>query len=217
MTTLPTKPGLRTLLLCRHAQRIDTEHPTWQASSSTPLDPPLSARGVSQARLLARRLRASPIQAICVSPYLRTLATAQPVADLLDQPMYVEPGLGEWLNPAWSDAHPLLQPDSRRDQLFPRAVPADPPIVTPRYPEPAPQLRQRVRAVLGGLLERFAGTLLCVTHGHVISAALSELAGVADVPPIQLCSLTRLDLVDGAWRLGFSSDIDHLLRFERRP
>ena len=62
-------------------------------------DPRLTAEGEHQARQAADRLRADarygPIDAIAASPLLRTLATAQAVADAVGLPVEPEPGVRE--------------------------------------------------------------------------------------------------------------------------
>ncbi|MBR7836457.1 bifunctional RNase H/acid phosphatase [Actinospica durhamensis] len=62
-------------------------------------DPRLTAEGEQQARRAADRLRADvrygPIDAIVASPLLRTLATAQAVADAVGLPVEPEPGVRE--------------------------------------------------------------------------------------------------------------------------
>jgi broad specificity phosphatase PhoE len=87
-----------TILLIRHGARYDYEigKDAWKArcAGSTALtasDPPLSALGHEQARGLAAHLaKQGDIDAILVSPYLRALQTAQPLAHTAGLPLLVD-------------------------------------------------------------------------------------------------------------------------------
>jgi broad specificity phosphatase PhoE len=85
------------LYLVRHGQRLDAVDKNWYEKDDNQYDPPLSDAGFEQAECLAERLLQEPIDYIFVSPYLRALQTAHPIAEALDLPLYVENGIGEWL------------------------------------------------------------------------------------------------------------------------
>ncbi|CAE7236359.1 TFC7 [Symbiodinium natans] len=91
-----------TVFLIRHGDRYDYEigKEAWQARCSgaaylKPSDPPLSALGHQQARDLAAHLKQEQIEAILVSPYLRALQTAQPLAQVTGLPLLVDFAIAE--------------------------------------------------------------------------------------------------------------------------
>eukprot|EP01013_Petalomonas_cantuscygni_P004985 TRINITY_DN15463_c0_g1_i1.p1 TRINITY_DN15463_c0_g1~~TRINITY_DN15463_c0_g1_i1.p1 ORF type:complete len:340 (-),score=47.42 TRINITY_DN15463_c0_g1_i1:64-1083(-) len=103
---------ITTVFLVRHGDRFDYANTDTWASSVRSLniearDPPLSAIGHAQARILASVLGSgshdtdvsSPppfkIDAILASPYLRTIQTAQPLAHATGLSICVEEGLAE--------------------------------------------------------------------------------------------------------------------------
>ena len=91
------------LFLVRHGDRFDygAGKVAWKERCKRqhiePSDPPLSALGHAQAREVAARLaKEEPrIQHLLVSPYLRALQTAQPLAHLTTLPMCVDHALAE--------------------------------------------------------------------------------------------------------------------------
>lgn len=74
-TAMPPQDDFKvtTVFLVRHAERADAPRE----------DPPLLETGTAQAQLLARMLGQSGIKAIYTSQYLRTRATAEPLAKQL--------------------------------------------------------------------------------------------------------------------------------------
>ena len=91
------------LFLVRHGDRFDygAGKAAWKDRCKRqriePSDPPLSALGHAQAREVASRLakEAPSIQHLLVSPYLRALQTAQPLAHLTSLPLCVDQALAE--------------------------------------------------------------------------------------------------------------------------
>ncbi|MCZ0902379.1 histidine phosphatase family protein, partial [Microcoleus sp. HI-ES] len=69
-------------------------------------DPHLSEDGHIQAKQLANRLKGEGISHIFASPFLRTVQTANHVANALDLSIKLEWGLCEWLNPEWMTEMP---------------------------------------------------------------------------------------------------------------
>ena len=77
-----------TVFLVRHGARHDYANPAaWKETcrrlGHEPSDPPLSALGHKQAREVAAALQGQGIRHILVSPYLRVIQTAQPLAHAL--------------------------------------------------------------------------------------------------------------------------------------
>jgi probable phosphoglycerate mutase len=80
--------GPRTILihLVRHGQSFNT-HPS--EDDLSPINPPLTPVGQLQAKCVARRLAALPIDLLVSSPMLRTLDTARPISIATGLPVMV--------------------------------------------------------------------------------------------------------------------------------
>ena len=109
-----------TIYLLRHGDRYDFANPvTWKEKvkkcGGLTVDPPLSSLGHEQARETAKNCFSSVnINAILVSPYLRTIQTAVPFSELKGVPICIEPGLAE----GWHCPN-LLPTTSERYRYFP--------------------------------------------------------------------------------------------------
>jgi broad specificity phosphatase PhoE len=85
-----------TIYLIRHGDRYDyADKKAWRARCAksellVASDPPLSALGHEQARGMAQHLAREGIEKIIVSPYLRALQTAQPLAHATGLPLCVD-------------------------------------------------------------------------------------------------------------------------------
>ena len=89
-----------TVFLIRHGDRFDfANKEEWRATCKrlghAVTDPSLSALGHRQARETAEALADQGIEHILVSPYLRVIQTAQPLAHACSLPLCVEEGLAE--------------------------------------------------------------------------------------------------------------------------
>lgn len=95
---------LKTIYIARHGYRSNWL-PTPPAHPEPPTgvnsDVPLAAHGIDQAKELAHYLVSidNQPQMIVSSPLYRCLQTSEPIADLLDLPIYIDRGLGEWYKP----------------------------------------------------------------------------------------------------------------------
>ncbi len=106
--------------LARHANRLDFVNPDWFLTAEYRYDPPLSEDGMVQAKQLGQRLKDENIHHIFASPFLRTVQTANAVAEVLDLPIKLETGLSEWLNPEWMTEDPKRLSSREMAALFPR-------------------------------------------------------------------------------------------------
>ena len=93
-----TRHDWRTVYVARHGERID-ETPAgdeWRlgVEKSRRFDPPLTAAGASQAKALGQFLKTKGFTRIWTSPLARCVATANELANALDVPVTVVPGLG---------------------------------------------------------------------------------------------------------------------------
>jgi broad specificity phosphatase PhoE len=157
------------------------------------LDPPLSERGVAQARELAERLTGHRLAAFYASDLARAWQTAEPVAAGVGMDPVPEPGLREVALGAWEgktreqvmEGYPDLWARWARDpdwDIIPGGEGAEP-------------FRERVTRTLRAIRERHpSGDVLCVTHGGVIQMALLAVVGGTSrgIFPflIENCSLT---------------------------
>ncbi len=66
--------------IARHGNRLDFVNPDWFNTAPRRYDPPLSEDGFIQAKELANRLKLESLKHIFVSPFLRAIKTAYPVA-----------------------------------------------------------------------------------------------------------------------------------------
>ncbi len=203
-----------TLWLVRHANRQDFADPDWAATADRPHDPGLSSDGVQQAQQLGRRVAALGVDRILSSPFLRAVETAHHGADATDQPILLEPGLGEWLNDDWfADAPDTLAPATLAAQ-FEHVDPEQPtePCRQPTYPESRHQALARLGATGQCLADRYTGeTLLVVGHGITVTGVLHGLVeGDMPDPGCPLASLTKVEKRDGAWTIALRNDTSHL-------
>ena len=170
----------RRIFVARHGSRLDVEDPAWAEQDPRPWDPPLAPRGRGQARRLAARLADKGVDFIFSSPFLRALETAEPLADILDLPLRVEPGLSEWLTPDW---FPLPEPALRLDRLakqFARIDRSYTPRGTACFGETGPEALQRSAETARQLTQDFSGNL--ALFGHVASL-LGVVSGLLDTDP----------------------------------
>jgi broad specificity phosphatase PhoE len=201
-----------TIWIARHANRQDFADPDWASTAERPHDPGLAPDGHTQAEQLARRLAEESITRIVASPFLRTVQTAHPVAEALDRPMRLEPGLGEWLNPEWFDAAPAIRSPDALAEAFPRIDLNSAPCVTPSFPETRDEAFARIGDAARCLAERFdgAGDLLLVGHGATVQGILLGLVGDVEDAGCPLCSVSRLVRDGGRWTIATRNDTSHL-------
>jgi broad specificity phosphatase PhoE len=198
----------RRIFIARHGSRLDVEDPAWVHQAQRPWDPPLAPRGRAQARRLAARLADKGVDYIFSSPFLRTLETAEPLADILDLPLKVESGLSEWLTPEW---FPLPEPALTLDGLvkyFPRIDIRYAARGKAHFGETGPQALQRSAATAILLAQDFTGNLALFGHGASLLGAVSGLLGtdpeilkndaLANPPPS--CT-AEIVLIGGRWHL----------------
>ena len=201
----------RTLYVVRHGQRIDTVNRNWYGEGDNKHDPYLSEKGQWQAQRLAERLTQEPVDYIFASPYLRTLQTAQPIAEALDIPFYVDEGLGEWQGRAMFATAPEITPPIKRAADFDYMGLTHEALIQPAYPETVQQVFERYHKTVDHLLETYEGNLLLVGHGRVVTGIAHRLTGQPEVQfKYELAGLTKLVLEDGEWQIRLNSDTLHL-------
>ena len=162
------------------------------------------------AKALAQRLGAENISHVFSSPFLRTVETANHVAQLLGLPIKLESGLSEWLNPEWFAAAPEpLSPEVLAGR-FPNIDSAYSSRIQARYPETAEQALTRAGRTARTLADEFSGNLLLVGHGaSVVGAAWGLVPGSPEVHAA-FCCLVRLSRTSQGWSLDLNGDTSHL-------
>lgn len=199
---------MRTVWICRHGHREDfievaPGQPIWRETAKRPDDPGLSALGLRQAVLLGNRLRDQGITHVFASPFLRTVQTASAVADALDLPLNVEPGLSELLKSEWFPQQPGLLSLQALHEQFPRVDLTYTPRSRANWPEEseAKDAWPRVRKAVLSILRDFDGDLVFIGHGSSCAGIVEALTGAGhDFPnPAGACSVTTLTLNGTGW------------------
>ncbi|MDS0299029.1 histidine phosphatase family protein [Halogeometricum sp. S1BR25-6] len=211
------------VLVLRHGERRDSVEENWRETAERIHDPGLTDRGRRQADRAAERLRETGVEEIYASPFLRAIQTASPVADALDLPVRVEPGLGEHLNPAWFDAHPEVLGREERVERFPRTDVEHRPLLEPTFPEDAADAERRIGETARRIVDSTsARRVLFVGHGATVGGVAHGLVGSAEAVDAPLCGLTELVRDGGGeggengnrngdeWRVEWSGDVAHL-------
>jgi probable phosphoglycerate mutase len=161
-------------------------------------DIPLDELGYRQAAVMAEHITTlKRPDVIIASPLLRARETAQAIADRLDLPIEIEPGIAE-LN--FGSYEGWLLEDIRAQQPEFAAQFADLDIDT-HWPggERLSEFHLRVRTAISRLATRYAShTAVIVSHGGVLGSLAAQLLGT---PPndwsryrIRNCSITHLEI-----------------------
>ncbi|MEH2307504.1 histidine phosphatase family protein [Nostoc sp.] len=203
--------------IARHANRLDFVNPDWFLTAERRYDPPLSDDGMVQAQQLARRLKKENISHIFASPFLRTIQTANAVAELLNLPIKLETGLSEWLNPAWMTEEPERLSTPALAKLFPRIDSSYTSRIAAKYPETHEKVRERSGQTARCLAtEFFPEDILLVAHGaSVLGGAMGLVGEIAKTEvKASLCSLVKVVREDPEWLLELTGDTSHLTHIE---
>ncbi|MEH2348852.1 MAG: histidine phosphatase family protein [Nostoc sp.] len=203
--------------IARHANRLDFVNPDWFLTAERRYDPPLSDDGMVQAQHLARRLKRENIGHIFASPFLRTVQTANAVAEMLKLPIQLETGLSEWLNPVWMSEEPERLSTPALAKLFPRIDTSYTSRIAAKYPETHEKVRERSGQTARCLAtEFFPEDILLVAHGaSVLGAAMGLVGEIAKTEvKASLCSLVKVVREDPEWLLELKGDTSHLTHIE---
>ncbi|MFW6358467.1 MAG: histidine phosphatase family protein [Chroococcales cyanobacterium] len=200
--------------IARHGNRLDFVNPEWFNTAERRYDPPLSSDGFVQAQQLGQRLKGEKIAHIFSSPFLRTVQTANEVAEVLDLPIKLEAGLCEWLNPEWMTEAPetlsyeVLADKYRRIDLSYTSR------LIPRYPESNDRVMERTGEIARRLVEEFSEDILLVGHGASVLGATTGLVGGHPTVNASLCCLVKLVAGENAWEIELNGDTSHLSETE---
>ncbi|MFM2060791.1 MAG: hypothetical protein RLZZ507_461 [Cyanobacteriota bacterium] len=203
--------------IARHANRLDFVNPDWFLTAEKRYDPPLSDDGMVQAQQLAKRLKGEKIKHIFASPFLRTVQTANAIAQVLNLEIKLETGLSEWLNPEWMTEAPERLSTSDLAALFPRIDISYTSRIAAQYPETHEKVRQRSAQTARCLATEFwPNDILLVAHGaSVLGAAMGLVGDIAKTEvKATLCSLVKVVRQESEWLLELKGDTSHLTTTE---
>jgi broad specificity phosphatase PhoE len=194
-----------TVLLVRHAHRLDFIQPQWFETAAYPYDPPLSALGWQQALELVPKLLHLPIEGIFTSPYLRTLQTAYPFGRSMGLKICIENGLREWLHPEWSPTLPKTLPLAEKLLQIPMIDLEYAGYFNPQYPETFEAVNIRSQQVAKKLIGQSDRCPAIVAHKHtllgMLMAMLPENSQLPDILPAMAILLTSVDRSMGSWQI----------------
>ncbi|WP_254175031.1 histidine phosphatase family protein [Planktothrix pseudagardhii] len=205
----------QTIWIARHGNRIDFVNPAWFNTAERRYDPHLSEDGEIQAQQLANRLVGEGITQIIASPFLRTVQTANAVAERLDLSIKLDWGLGEWLNPDWMSFPETLPPEILA-QKFPR-IDLSYPVGVFQYPETWEACLKRTANTAKRLVTTFPqDDLLFVGHGaSVLGTAMGLIPSLKENEmKAALCCLFKLVQNQNQWILELKGDTSHLTEAE---
>jgi broad specificity phosphatase PhoE len=205
-----TKDKGQTIWIARHGNRLDFVDPEWFENADRPYDPPLSEDGVIQGQELAKRLEKEAIAHIFVSPFLRTVQTAFEVAKVLNLPLKVEAGLGEWLNPDWMTHQPDLLTLEALSAQYPWIDRDYQSRLVPQYPESEAQIMARTAQIVQQLVAEYSDNILLIGHGASVLGTTQGLLRSPVSMQVTLCCLTKLTRTSNGWNLELKADTSHL-------
>lgn len=197
----------QTVWIARHGNRQDFVDPDWPKTAERPYDPGLSPDGVIQARQLAGRLEPEDISVLFASPFLRTVETANQIAEVLDLPIFIEPGISEWFNPVWFPHAPRTLPGDLLVERFPRVDLTYASQIGPSYPESEEDAMRRSAKAAHAIVERFPEQVVLVGHGVSVAGATMGLDSNAKIHECGLCALFKVVRRNGGWEMELGTDV----------
>lgn len=206
----------RRLYVVRHGHRADfigeVWSPQWDQTHDRGFDPPLSERGIEQAKSLGERLKGEPIDHVFASPFLRTVQTAHFANAVAGRKVHIEPGISEWLHPEWYPVRPDLLPPSELANTYPTVDPTYKPTGRLNYPERNEQVEvwPRVMGTVNELLSRNEGNLLLVTHASPVEGIWRHFTGSQEPIDVRTCTVFLYEQVGETWQLMLCGADEHL-------
>ena len=151
------------LILVRHALPVRREN------VDGPADPELSEDGIAQARHFAQYMHREQIDALYSSPLKRAVQTADPLAQLKNLSVGIEPGVAEFDQHA-NEYIPVEELKATNDPRWQEMMSGN-----WSAPEDAAEFTERVIHALEAIITRHRGERVLVTcHGGVINEYLAH-------------------------------------------
>lgn len=206
----------QTVWIARHGNRLDFVNPEWFDTAQRRYDPPLSKDGFIQAQELGKRLKKEKIKHIFASPFLRTIQTANEIAEIIDLPIKLEAGLSEWHNGEWMSEHPEIHPKELLAKKYPRIDWNYNSLIIPKYPETEAEVNQRTKEISQKIVALFDEDILLVGHGASVWGTTVGLVGGKPTINASLCCLVKLVREEDKWHMELNGDTSHLSKTETK-
>lgn len=163
-----------TLYLLRHGQTELSREDNFCGSG---LDPELTPEGLQMAQAFAAAYRSKPWSAVYSSSLRRSIATAQPLCDVLGMPMQVRADLNEIGYGKWEGQSKAKVEREYHDDFV--SWLADPAWHAPTGGELAITVARRSLRVIDEIRQQFTeGSVLVVSHKATIRIILCSLLGI---------------------------------------
>jgi len=198
------------LWVVRHGDRIDFSDPNWVSSAKNPYNPPLAPVGFAQAAETAERLKDEKIDYIIASPFLRTVQTANIIAEKIGIKFILDVGLSEWLTVKDFDFRPKLDDPHNLASDYPFIDPESESPANLAYPEDSEALDSRIDKVLSEIITKFGTNILLISHGSPIRSIFKTLVTYNGDGFPSMCSVSQFHYKSGKWNLEIHDDSKHL-------
>lgn len=220
----------RVLWAIRHCERLNEVNPFWFYNNPTFLtdNPPLSERGIKQARQIAERMRYENIDYVFTSPYERCVETAFYILRIRNDnlKMKIEPGLLESLDltkkdrtiPSFETAERLsLRYNTAEygDLIDVEYMPAYKGHLDSELGKKVAGCYPRVKNTISKILKKCKGDILIIAHQPTLVAinqALTNIENSANLNPGQATISKYIENIEfpGSFIPEFQADCSHL-------
>ena len=140
------------------------------------IDVELNETGIKQAQLLAEHLSDVKIDAICSSPLKRALKTAETIAGYHKLDVEITPGLIDFNYGEWQGLSHQQVKDKYKE-LYAEWISSPDRIKMPAG-ESLSDVRERAMSVVSGVIAKYEGTVILVSHRVVNKVLICALLGL---------------------------------------
>jgi len=201
------------LILARHGETAWNVERVFRGRA----DVNLNEVGVTQAELLGKHLSQWQLEAIYSSPLKRALDTANTVARCQKLAVHIADGLTDFDYGEWQSL-----PEQEVKRLYPALLNewhSNPQRVKMPEGESLEDVRRRAIDVVDGILARYHGNVLLVSHRVVIKVLVCHLLGLDNSHfwniRQDVCGITVFDCMDGRFILISHNDTSHLRELQK--
>jgi len=170
----------------------------------------LASVGFKQAIETGERLKSENIDTIISSPFLRTVQTANIIAEKLGKKFILEAGLSEWLSVLDFNFRPELDNPADLVREYSSVIPESRSLVNPVYPEDNDALDKRIEKTISEIIKKYGNNILVISHGSPLKSIFKVLIDYEweEFPP--MCSVSMFSYSSGNWKLVIQADSSHL-------
>ena len=201
------------LILARHGETAWNVERVFRGRA----DVNLNEVGVKQAELLGKHLSQWQLETIYSSPLKRALDTANTVARCQKLAVHIADGLTDFDYGEWQSL-----PEQEVKRLYPALLNewhSNPQRVKMPEGESLEDVRRRAIDVVDGILARYHGNVLLVSHRVVIKVLVCHLLGLDNSHfwnvRQDVCGITVFDCMDGRFILISHNDTSHLRELQK--